>query len=177
MNAEDFLSFRKRIGIGKIIQEIGDDSEIEYVALQDSIGIMAASSTVRELSSFSDDNFLLGAKLNDSTFTRVTTFDDREVFEAIKGLYYQGDFIGVFRIGISLDEVRSIEGRIIRRIIIISIILAAISIILLSVIFSNQNLNLITQEYANYKSFTSSFFAEYEGSCSDCFKRYEDYFI
>ena len=157
MNAEDFLSFRKRIGIGKIIQEIGDDSEIEYVALQDSIGIMAASSTVRELSSFSDDNFLLGAKLNDSTFTRVTTFDDREVFEAIKGLYYQGDFIGVFRIGISLDEVRSIEGRIIRRIIIISIILAAISIILLSVIFSNQNLNLITQEYANYKSFTSSF--------------------
>ena len=56
-----------------------------------------------------------------------------------------------------MDEVRSIEGRIIRRIIIISIILAAISIILLSVIFSNQNLNLITQEYANYKSFTSSF--------------------
>ena len=157
MNAEDFLSFRKRIGIGKIIQEIGDDSEIEYVALQDSIGIMAASSTVRELSSFSDDNFLLGAKLNDSTFTRVTNFDDREVFEAIKGLYYQGDFIGVFRIGISLDEVRSIEGRIIRRIIIISIILAAISIILLSVIFSNQNLNLITQEYANYKSYTNSF--------------------
>ncbi len=80
-------------------------------------------------------HFLLGAKLNDSTFTRVTNFDDREVFEAIKGLYYRGDFIGVFRIGISLDEVRSIEGRIIRRIIIISIILAAISIILLSVIF------------------------------------------
>ena len=157
MNAEDFLSFRKRIGIGKIIQEIGDDSEIEYVALQDSIGIMAASSTVRELSSFEHDKFLSGAKLNDSTFTRVTNFDDREVFEAIKGLYYEDEFIGVFRIGISLDEVRSIEGRIIRRIIIISIILAAISIILLSVIFSNQNLNLITQEYANYKSFTSSF--------------------
>lgn len=157
MNAEDFLSFRKRIGIGKIIQDIGDDSEIEYVALQDSIGIMAASSTVKELSSFSDDVFLLGAKLNDSTFTRITTFDDREVFEAIKGLYYEGDFIGVFRIGISLDEVRSIEARIVRRIIIISIILAAISIILLSVLFSNQNLNLITQEYSNFKSFTNSF--------------------
>jgi len=157
MNAEDFLSFRKRIGIGKIIQEIGDDSEIEYVALQDSIGIMAASSTVKELSSFSDDTFLLGAKLNDSTFTRVTNFDDREVFEAVKGLYYAGEFIGVFRIGISLDEVRSIEARIIRRIVTISLILAAISIILLSVFFSNQNLNLITQEYANYKSYTNSF--------------------
>ena len=157
MNAEDFLSFRKRIGIGKIIQEIGDDSEIEYVALQDSIGIMAASSTVNELSSFSDDTFLLGAKLNDSTLTRVTNFEDREVFEAVKGLYYAGEFIGVFRIGISLDEVRSIETRIIRRIITISIILATISIILLSVFFSNQNLNLITQEYANYKSYTNSF--------------------
>jgi len=157
MNAEDFLSFRKRIGIGKIIQEIGDDSEIEYVALQDSIGIMAASSSVKELSSFADDKFLLSAKLDESTFTRVINFEDREVFEAIKGLYYAGEFIGVFRIGISLDEVRSIEARIIRRIITISIILAAISIILLSVFFSNQNLNLITQEYANYKSFTNSF--------------------
>lgn len=157
MNAEDFLSFRKRIGIGKIIQEIGDDSEIEYVALQDSIGIMAASSTVKELSSFTDDKFLLSAKLDDSTFTRVINFEDREVFEAIKGLYYEDEFIGVFRIGISLDEVRSIEARIIRRIITISIILAAISIILLSVLFSNQNLNLITQEYANYKSYTNSF--------------------
>ena len=157
MNADDFLSFRKRIGIGKIIQEIGDDSEIEYVALQDSIGIMAASSTVKELSSFSDDRFLLSAKIDDSTFTRVINFEDREVFEAIKGLYYADEFIGVFRIGISLDEVRSIEARIIRRIITISIILAAISIILLSVFFSNQNLNLITQEYANYKSYTNSF--------------------
>ncbi|HEX7358210.1 MAG TPA: ATP-binding protein, partial [Ignavibacteriaceae bacterium] len=44
-----------------------------------------------------------------------------------------------------------------RRIIIISLILAAISIILLSVLFSNQNLNLLTQEYSNFKSFTNSF--------------------
>jgi two-component system sensor histidine kinase HydH len=157
MNAQDFLAFRKRIGIGKIIQQMGDDTEIEYIALQDSIGILAASSSVKELSSFSNDKFLLNAKLSDSTFSRVTTFDNREVFEAIKGLYYNSEFIGAFRIGINLDEVRSIESRIIRRIVTISFILAAISIILLGVIFSNQNLNLITQEYSNYKSFTHSF--------------------
>ncbi|MBE0539625.1 MAG: PAS domain-containing protein [Ignavibacterium sp.] len=157
MNAGDFLQFRKKIGIGKIIGDMGNDSEIEFIALQDSIGILAASSSVKELSSFSDDSFLNKAKLSDSTFSRVTIFDNREVFEAVRGLYYDGEFIGVSRIGISLDEVRSIESRIVRRIIIISIILAAISIILLSVLFSNQNLNLITQEYSNFKSFTNSF--------------------
>ena len=109
------------------------------------------------MSSFSEDEFLLNAKLNDSTFSRVTGYQERDVFETVIGLYYKDDFRGVFRIGVTLDEVRNIESRMIRRIIIISIILATITIILISVMFSNQNLDLIKREYSNYKFFTNSF--------------------
>lgn len=157
MNAEDFLQFRKRIGIGKIVRDIGDNAGIEYVALQDSLGIMAASSNVKELSSFLDDDFLHSSINSDSVFTRISTFEDHEVFEVARGLNVDAEFIGVFRIGISLDEIRSIEARMVRRLIFISIILTIIGIIVLSILFTNQNLKMLSDEFGNYKSFTNSF--------------------
>ena len=157
MNAEDFLQFRKRIGIGKIVRDIGDNSGIGYVALQDSLGILAASSNVKELSSFSDDYFLYSSIHSDSAFTRLSSFDGHEVFEVIRGLNFENEFIGVFRIGLSLDEIRSIEARMVRRLIVISIILTVIGITLLSILLTNQNLKILSQEFGNYKSFTNSF--------------------
>lgn len=157
MNAEDFLQFRRRIGIGKIVRDIGDNAGIEYVALQDSLGIMAASSNVKELSSIPEDNFLHYSIHSDSAFTRLSTFEDHEVFEVIRGLNVEGEFIGVFRIGISLDEIRSIEVRMFRRLIVISIILTVIGIILLSILLTSQNLKMLSEEFGNYKAFTNSF--------------------
>jgi PAS domain S-box-containing protein len=157
MNAEDFLQFRRRIGIGKIVRDIGDNGGIEYVALQDSLGIMAASSNVKELSNFSSDNFLHYSIHSDSAFTRLSMFDNHEVFEVIRGLNVESEFIGVFRIGISLDEIKSLETRMVRRLIVISIILATIGIILLGILLTNQNLKILSDEFRSYKSFTDSF--------------------
>ena len=157
MNAEDFLHFRKKIGLGKILHDIGDNMGIEYVALQDSQGIIAASDNIKELSSFSGDSFLLKAENTDSVFTRLTDFENREVYEAVRGLYYQGIFAGVVRIGISMDEIRSLESRIIRRSVVITIILAVIGIIVLSILITNQNLQIVSEEFGNYKAFTNSF--------------------
>lgn len=157
MNAEDFLQFRRRIGIGKIVRDIGDNSGIEYVALQDSLGIMAASSNVKELSNFPLDNFLHYSIHSDSAFTRLSMFDNHEVFEVIRGLNVEDEFIGVFRIGISLDEIKSLETSMVRRLIVISIILTTIGIILLGILLTNQNLKILSEEFGNYKSFTDSF--------------------
>jgi len=162
MNAEDFLQFRKRIGIGKIVRDIGDNAGIEYVALQDSIGILAASSNVKELSSFSDDYFLYFSIHSDSAFTRLSSFDGHEVFEVIRGLNFENEFIGVFRIGLSLDEISSIEARMIRRLVVISIILTVIGIILLSILLTNQNLRMLSEEFGNYKAHTNSFLKNME---------------
>ena len=156
LNAQDFLEFRKRIGIGKIVQDISDNPGIEYIALQDSLGILAASSSVKHISAIESDNFLRKAVGIDSTFTRVVSFNNSDVFEVIKSLYFDDEFVGIFRIGLTLDEVRSVESRMIRRVIIISIILAAISIIVLGLIFTNQNLKSLSNEFGGFKSFTNS---------------------
>ena len=157
MNAEDFLQFRRRIGIGQIVLDIGNNSGIEYVALQDSLGIMAASKSVKELSSFPEDSFLLSVVNSDSAYTRLSMFENHEVFEVIRGLNVEDEFIGVFRIGMSMDEVRSVETRTVRRLIFIGIILTTIGIILLSILLTNQNLKILSEEFGNYKSFTNAF--------------------
>ncbi len=156
MNAEEFLEFRKRIGLGKIIRDISDNQGIEYIVLQDSLGILAAGSSVDTMNSIGSDPFLISAIKSDEIFTRNHEFKNHEVFETVKRLEYDGEIIGIFRIGLSLDEVSAVEDRMIRRLIIISLVLAAIGVVVLSIIFTTQNLRTVSNEFKKFKSFTST---------------------
>ena len=156
MNAEEFLEFRKRIGLGKIIRDISDNQGIEYIVLQDSLGILAAGSSVDTMSAIGSDPFFSNAMNSDKIFTRTHLFKNQEVFETVKRLVYDNQVIGVFRIGLSLDEVRAVEDRMKRRLIIISLVLAAIGVVVLSIIFTTQNLRTVSNEFKKFRTFTST---------------------
>ncbi|MDZ7625506.1 MAG: ATP-binding protein [Ignavibacteriaceae bacterium] len=156
LNAEEFLEFRKRIGLGKIIRDISDNQGIEYIVLQDSIGILAAGSSVDTISSIGSDPFLVNSLNSDKIYSRTHTYKNQEIFESIKRLNYDGEVIGIFRIGLTLDEVRAVEDRMVRRLIIISLVLAAIGVIILSIIFTTQNLKTVSNEFKKFKTFTST---------------------
>ena len=156
IDAEEFLEFRKRIGIGKILQEMTKHHGIEYIVLQDTLGILAASEKIDTLEAIPGSDFLMNALSTDSTFSRVTDFASDEVYEVAKQFVFDGEIVGIYRIGISLEDVRSVESIMIRRLIIISLILAAISIIVLSIIFTTQNLQTVSEEYKKFKTLTSS---------------------
>lgn len=156
LNAEDFLEFRKRIGLGKIIRDISDNPGIEYIVLQDSLGILAAGSSVDTISSIPSDPFLVTAINSDKIYSRTHTYKNQEIFESVKRLNYDGEVIGIFRIGLTLDEVRAVEDRMVRRLIIISLVLASIGVIILSIIFTTQNLKTVSKEFKKFKTFTST---------------------
>jgi len=156
LNAEEFIEFRKRIGLGKIIRDISDNQGIEYIVLQDSIGILAAGADVDTITAVESDPFLITALNSDKTFSRTYTYKNQEVFETVKRLLYDDQIIGVFRIGLTLDEVRSVEDMMVRRLIIISLVLAAIGVIILSIIFTTQNLKTVSNEFKKFKTFTST---------------------
>ncbi len=96
LNAEEFLEFRKRIGLGKIIRDISDNQGIEYLVLQDSIGILAAGSSVDTISSIVSDPFLVSAINSDKIYSRTLTYKNQEVFETVKRLNYDDQVIGDF---------------------------------------------------------------------------------
>lgn len=156
LDAKDLLEFRKRIGIGKIIRDISRNSGIEYIALQDSGGILAASVNIDSLDAVKGDKFLQNALINDSVYNRIISFRNNNIYEVIKRLKYEDTVVGIFRIGLSLDELRNIEDRAYNRIIIMTLVLAAISIITLSILFTSQNLKLISGEFKKFKTFTGS---------------------
>ncbi len=156
LDAEEFLEFRKRIGLGKIIRDISKNRGIEYIVLQDSIGILAAGSAVDTVNAIESDPFLIKAISTDAVHSRTYVYKNQEVFETVKRLVYEGEVIGIFRIGLPLDEVRAVEDRMVRRMIIISLVLAAIGIVILSIVFTTQNLRSVSNEFKKFKTFTST---------------------
>ena len=156
MNAEDFLEFRKKIGIGVILQQMSRHHGIEYIILQDTIGVLAASESIDTVESVSGSGFLQKALLNDYVISRTTNYSGHEVYEVVKRFMFDDPIIGLYRLGVSLEDIKNVEDRMLKRLIIISLILAAISIIILSIIFTTQNLKTISDEYEKFKTLTSS---------------------
>lgn len=139
LNADELLTFRRHVGIGKLIRDLGDNSGIEYVALQDAEGIIAASGAVKELSSFSADTLLMHVMAHDTTLMRVTPFAASEVFEVLHPLVLEKTTAGVLRIGLSMDELRALDSRMQRRMIIISLVLLALASLVTMLIFAGRN--------------------------------------
>lgn len=156
MDAKDFLEFRKKIGIGVILQQMSAHHGIEYIILQDTIGILAASEKIDTVESITDSDFLIPALTSDSVFSRTTFHAGYEVYEVTKRFSFDDEFFGLYRLGVSLEDIKNVEDRMLRRMILISLILAAISIIVLSIIFTTQNLKSISNEYDKFKTLTSS---------------------
>jgi PAS domain S-box-containing protein len=156
MNADEFLEFRKKIGIGVILQQMSQHHGIEYIILQDSIGILAASEQIDTVESINSSSFLQSSLINDSTYSRIKMYSGYDVYEVVRRFMFDDELIGIYRLGVSLKEIKNVEDRMLRRLILISLILAAISIIVLSIIFTMQNLRSISTEYQKFKTLTSS---------------------
>jgi PAS domain S-box-containing protein len=156
IDAADLLEFRKQIGIGKLIKDIGDNGGIEYVALQDDRGIVAASRSVVELSAIEDDSLLTNAFDNNNTLTRTSIFLNHEVYEVIKPFVINSVTVGIFRIGFSMNEIRTIDDRMLRRIIIMSIVLGILSILIVMAIVATQNYRISEKKYSAIQTFTGN---------------------
>jgi PAS domain S-box-containing protein len=156
VDAQELVEFRKRIGIGKFINDLSDNTGIDYVVIQDSEGILAATKQVKEISSIEQDTLLAAAFQHDSVITRQVPFNGHESFEVVRRLSIEGSTIGVLRIGLSMDELRSTEARMTRRMFIMSIVLAAIGALVFSAIVVNQHYRSVSQKFSQIQSFTGS---------------------
>ncbi len=156
VDASYLLEFRKKIGFGKMIQDIGDNSGIEYILLQDEAGIIAASRTIKEMSSIEEDKFLVSAFQRDSVSTRVTDFESIRVFEVVKPFFVNGEKTGLFRLGLSMNQMDALETRMIRRGIILSVVLFVIAVIAITTIFVSQNLAAVKKEYEKVQTYTGN---------------------
>jgi PAS domain S-box-containing protein len=154
LDAESFVEFMKKIGFGKMILDIGDGSGIEYIILQNEKEIIAANKNVDELTPFGEDEFLKSAFKDTIPATRITGFGGRKVYEIVKTFTVENEKYGIFRVGLSMNEIYSVENRMILRAVIVSIVVVIISVIVIASVISNQNYRIVSDEYKKIQTFT-----------------------
>jgi signal transduction histidine kinase len=153
-DARDMINLRRQTGFGVLLRRVIDNPGIIFVALQDTTTILAASGNVSQMEAIDESEFLTRA-LHDSVFmTRTTTFDSVEVLEAVHPFVFNGDVIGLFRMGISLDPIQDINQRIYRRLLIITIVLIMVGTIMFTFIFVRQRYNILEKQYHLVETYT-----------------------
>jgi two-component system, NtrC family, sensor histidine kinase HydH len=160
LDANELLEFRKKIGIGKLLHDLGDNSGVAYVVLQDRQGIIAASGAVEELSSFDADTLLSRVETADTVIARVVPFRDSDVFEVVRQFDSESTPGAVCRLGLAMDEVRATESRMMRRIILSSILIIAIGVLAVTVIIGNQNFRVVERNYRSIQTFTGNILSQ-----------------
>jgi len=156
LDAESYIGFRNRIGFGKLILDIGSATGVDYIILQNPNEILAANKNVNELPPYDRDDTLRKVFETGETMYRTTVFEGKDIYEAISLFKIDNEKIGLFRIGLGMEEINSAESRMFRRGIITSLVVIVISVIVLSVIISNQNYSIISNEFRKIKTFTGS---------------------
>lgn len=148
--------FRKRIGIGKQIKDIGDNPDIEYIALQDDDGILSASQKVDSLSSISADTLLASAILSYNTYKRVIEYNNKNIFEVIKSIHLDDGSVMINRIGLSLENFDRIIDNSFRRILVITIATLLVAVFLIIFVVIRQRLYLLREEHKKIQSYNEN---------------------
>lgn len=156
LDSRYLLEFRKRVGIGKLVQDIGDNREIAYVILQDHQGILTASRNISTINRIETDPFLQQAIAGDTLLTRVFEFEGEEVLEAVKPFYVESGFYGIFRVGLSMERIRAFNERTIQRFAILSLAVIVVGVIVFGFISSTQSYALLNEEYRKIQTYTGT---------------------
>ncbi|MCU0453348.1 MAG: ATP-binding protein [Bacteroidetes bacterium] len=153
LDAATLLDFRRRIGFGSLIQNIGDNQGIAYIAFQDDEGIFAASRDVTSLSSFDSDTSLPSILTSRTTQTRVIEGDSTRTFEVLKPFEVDGTSMGVLRVGVAMDEFEALDDRMVRRAWMVSVIVLLLSGLSIGVVLSAQRYRLVTSAYDRIQTY------------------------
>lgn len=157
IDAQKVINFRKTIGFGPLLRNIEKDNKsIIYTALQDTTSILAASGNINSLESINGSEFLSNSLIKLDVSTRITEFDTTEVFEVVNPFIYNNQQIGLLRIGLSMLPIQDINQRIIRRLMIITVILFIIGGVIFSLIFTLQRFGILRKQYSIVETYSSN---------------------
>lgn len=154
LDAENLLQFRKEMGFGHLLREVVKNKNIIFSAFQNESGILAASGNVNELEMFEDSEFLEKASQDTAFHWRISSFGGNEILEAVHSLEYEGEIIGLLRIGLSLTPLENVRGQIVTRSVLIGLGFLVFGFVILSLIFMRQNFDILQNQFRAVESFS-----------------------
>ncbi len=122
-DARRLLELRRLIGVGTMIRRLARGSDVEYIALQDTIGIIAATENVRSLSRIESDPELMNLLRGGGFLWRQSTFRGERVFEAVRPFPMGDGGVALLRVGVSQAALRSAQQRMVTRVLVSTLVL------------------------------------------------------
>jgi len=159
INAAEMLTFRKTIGAGKLVTDIGKSEGIEYVVLQDSAGILLASQGVDSIRAILDDDFISRALRTNNSQTRFTTFKNHQVYEVVQTVALNTSGNEVLRIGLSTQHLQESESRARTRTILASFAFLFIGVFVTNWFIGNHNYKTLQDTFNRMETYTGSILA------------------
>lgn len=141
-------------GPGQLIKTIMQQNDIVYIALQDDYGTLMGSDNLPDLDPVLMDPFLLDISIAMKKDARIYEVGAVPVLEIAGSFFFRGQYIGVYRIGLPMDEYRRILTNIRLRFIITALIFLFIGLIGFSVMVANQNTRILAESYQRVKTYT-----------------------
>jgi two-component system, NtrC family, sensor histidine kinase HydH len=155
-DAREIIHLRQTTGFGILLRKLVNNPGIIYVALQDTVSIIAASGKVTKLEAIRQSSFLDKAYTDSLFLTRSVDLDSLQVFEAVHPFSYENQTIGLFRLGLSLEPVQAINHRIYYRLIIITLVLVVTGFIMFTFILIRQRYDFLQKRYREVETFSSN---------------------
>ena len=154
VSSDAMLAMRLRLGVGTLLRDIGAASSIRYIVLQDESGIITASGGVEEMSALESDPFLLDAFRQPTARSRILADSEPATFEIVKPVTLQDAAPALMRIGLSLEQVQSIQQRSMRRVIFIAVGFFVTAAVFLVLMLTRQRYGALRQEHRKVRGYT-----------------------
>ena len=145
-DSDEMLEFRKTVGLGTLFKEIGSREGITYIVLQDTLGILAASNGVNEMTRIVDDPFLIRTDRGQQG-SRIITADTGRLLEVAHPLIVDDVNLGIMRIGLSTAEIDGIRVRAVRQFIFLFVAAMVSGVFVLVYVFLRQNYMILNAEH------------------------------
>ncbi len=159
-DASEMLEFRKTIGAGKLVKDIGENQGIEYVVLQDSAGILLASQAVDSMLSPQSDPFIMNKVWgNQSLQTRFTEYHNKKILEILQCVITNDQQKEIWRIGLGTHNLQQLEKHAQLRTIIAALFFLVSGVIISTRVIGKQNFKKLQQTLNTMESYTGSILA------------------
>ena len=142
-NAEYILNFEKEIGVQRQLQELGRESETEFVALLDSNLNIVAHTDPARIGQQEKEPLVLRAKVDRQLLTQIVESGaGKRYLEVVKPVALDESNLGFLKIGLSLGSMEVAWRNSVRAIVILGLAILGAGILGMAAIFHNQHLHL-----------------------------------
>ncbi|MGQ9665110.1 MAG: ATP-binding protein [bacterium] len=149
LSAENIKRFSQEYGIGKILNQMADNPLVQYILLQDLQGIIFATPNIRTMPKIENDPALLRALNNGEEITRIINFGNKKVLEIVQPFVVEQNNIGLFRIGMNLDNYHQHVKNTYFQLAVIFIVLLIGGIFIFSIFYKYQDYQMRLQFFTH----------------------------